>query len=130
MKMRDEAGSSKGLKIISTIAVCLASAACATAPQTPGPEPIAAPIAPAPPAFRLDEFLGAGPDAVDAMLGAPALTRKEGAGEYRRYSLSTCSLIIILYPDETGTQKVAHVDTTALQSASEKPDLEDCLAAG
>ena len=104
--------------------------ACATAP-TSGPAPIAkTKLAPAAPVYVLGDFLGAPPAKVDAMLGAPALTRREGTGEYRRYALKNCTLIIILYPDETGAPKVAHVDTSAPNSGTEKPDLNACLAAG
>lgn len=116
-------------KILSAAAVALASAACATAPA-PEAAPVAAPAAPAAPVYRLGDFLGAEPAALDALLGAPSLTRREGAGEYRRYPLSTCTLILILYPDDTGAPYVAHVDATAIQSGGEKPDLEKCLAAG
>lgn len=104
------------------------AAACATAP-----EPVAAPAAPAAPSapvYVLSDLLGANAGKIDGMLGAPALTRSEGAGEYRRYALTTCTLIIILYPDEMGVSKVAHVDATATHSAGEKPDLDACLAAG
>ncbi|GJL94308.1 MAG: hypothetical protein DHS20C05_07130 [Hyphococcus sp.] len=82
------------------------------------------------PVFQQDDFLGASSGAVDALLGSPALTRKEGNGEYRRYALSSCSLIVILYPDETNEISVAHIEATALNSGEEKPDLETCLAAG
>lgn len=130
--MRDEAFVSFSLKGFCASALLLAGAACATAP-TPAPappEPVAAPIEPAAPVYQLGDFLGAEPAAIDALLGAPSLTRREGAGEYRRYGLSTCTLIIILYPDDTGVHRVAHVDATALRSGADKPDLEECLAAG
>ncbi len=104
------------------------AAACASTPE-PGPAPKAS-TAPAPPVYILADILGASAGAIDEMFGAPALTRKEGAGEYRRYALTTCSLIIILYPDELGAAKVAHVDATATHSAGGKPDLGACLAAG
>jgi hypothetical protein len=86
--------------------------------------------APSAPVFQLDEILGAAPTTLDDRLGAPALTRREGDGEFRRYSLSTCTLIVILYPDDVGAVRAAHVDTAALTSDEEKPNLEACLAAG
>lgn len=107
----------------------LLGAACATAPEQTS-APAAAPAEPAAPVYVMGDFLGADAGAVDALLGAPALTRREGAGEYRRYALSTCTLVIILYPDDNGESHVAHVDATALKAGAEKPDLEDCLAAG
>jgi hypothetical protein len=107
----------------------LSLAACATAPERAA-APAAKPSAPPAPVYVLADLQGLGAGAVDAMLGKPALTRREGTGEYRRYALTTCTLIIILYPDETGVQKVAHVDATATSSSGDKPDLDACLAAG
>ncbi len=104
-------------------------AACATAPVTKAPV-AAKPSAPAAPVYTLAQLQGARAGEVDAMFGAPALTRREGTGEYRRYALTTCTLILILYPDETGAAKVAHVDATATSSTGDKPDLDACLAAG
>lgn len=127
--MRDQAFVLFPVKTLGASALALAIAACATAPA-PAPEPVAVPSEPVAPVYRLDDFLGADPAALDARLGAPSLTRREGAGEYRRYALSTCTLIVILYPDEAGAPHVAHVDATALQSGDDKPDLDECLAAG
>lgn len=110
-------------------AAILLAGACSTTPGS-APTPSVAPAAPSAPVFVMDDILGASPDSVDALLGAPALTRREGAGEYRRYALSTCTLIIILYPDNTGEARAAHVDATAKNAEDEKPDLDDCLAAG
>lgn len=107
---------------------------CACAATDNGSPPLAAPIAldaePAPPAYVASDIMGASAARVDALLGAPTLTRQEGAGEYRRYSLTQCGLIIILYPDETGASRTAHIEATALTSGSEKPSVDACLAAG
>ena len=80
----------------------------------------------------MSDVLGASADEIDALLGEPALVRREGAGEFRRYGLKTCSLIVILYPDENAAvpPAAAHVEATALNSDEEKPDPEDCLAKG
>lgn len=108
------------------------ASACATTGTTP--EASAAKPAkaakPAAPVYTLNDILGAEPAGVDAKLGAPALTRREGEGEYRRYPLKECTLIVILYPDDQGAVRAAHVDTAALQSGEDKPDLDQCLAAG
>ncbi len=106
-------------------------AACGSTRNAPAPVAVeTAPPEPAAPAYVMSDIMGAGPAAIDALLGVPALTRKEGAGEYRRYSLSRCTLIVILYPDDTGAPRAAHVEATALSSGAEKPALDDCLAAG
>ncbi|GJL90642.1 hypothetical protein [Hyphococcus sp.] len=117
------------LKSLAPFVLSASLAACATAPNTSTPK-AAKPAAPAAPVYELGDLQGARAGDVDALLGAPALTRREGDGEYRRYALTTCTLIVILYPDETGVAKVAHVDATATSSNDAKPDLSACLAAG
>lgn len=105
--------------------------ACASTPGAPEPAPVSeVPAAPPAPVYVLDDFLGQSQAAIDEKLGAPALTRREGSGEFRRYRLNQCSLIIILYPDDDGRDRAAHVEATALSADQEKPDLDDCLAAG
>ncbi len=114
--------------LISSLA--LFAAGCATTISDSADIPAKTPSAPAAPVYVLSDLLGAKATMLGDLLGEPALTRREGNGEYRRYALTTCTLIIILYPDEMGVQKVAQVDATATTSNADKPDLDDCLAAG
>ena len=107
----------------------LGLSACATTPAVETPT-ANAPATPAEPVYQLSDVMGAGPGALDSLLGSPALTRREGAGEFRRYSLNLCSLLVILYPDETGAPKASQVDAAALVAGEETPDVEQCLAAG
>lgn len=85
---------------------------------------------PAAPVFIRDEILGRDATALDALLGPAALIRREGEGEFRRYPLAACSLIVILYPDEKGARLAGHIDAAARSSGEEKPDLDLCLARG
>ena len=110
-------------------AALLLVGACSTSPD-PAPSVFESPAEPLTPVFVLDDILGATPDQVDALLGAPTLTRREGAGEYRRYALQDCTLIVILYPDETGAARASHVDAAAQSASADKPDLGACLARG
>lgn len=105
-------------------------AACATASKPPAAETADEPVAPAGPVYVLSDILGAPTEAIDALLGEPALVRREGRGEYRRYGLSACTLIVILYPDDQGVVRAAQVDAAAHRSGEEKPELDDCLAQG
>ena len=114
---------------IAGVLALLLMGACSTTPDT-APRVSESPTVPSTPAFVLDDILGAAPDEVDALLGAPTLTRREGDGEYRRYALQDCTLIVILYPDETGAIRATHVDAAAQTSGAEKPDLGACLARG
>ncbi len=105
-------------------------AGCATSPASPAPVVASAPQTPAAPVYELSDIVNVRAEAIDALLGPATLSRKEGAGEYRRYSLSQCTLIVILYPDDTGAQRAAHAEATAKISGEEKPDVRACLAAG
>lgn len=87
-------------------------------------------VEPAAPIFVRDEILGRDAPALDAMLGPAALIRREGEGEFRRYPLAACSLIVILYPDEKGVRSAGHIDAAARASGEDKPDLDLCLARG
>ncbi|MEM8936940.1 MAG: hypothetical protein AAGC77_11085 [Pseudomonadota bacterium] len=111
----------------------LLAVACATpSVQTPvadgSSEPNDAP--PSTPVFQTGDIDGQPIRIVDERLGAPALTRKEGDGEFRRYSLETCNLIVIFYPDELGVVRAAHVDATARSVNQDAPSVKDCLARG
>ncbi len=86
--------------------------------------------APAAPVFVRSDVLAQTPASLDRTFGAPALTRREGAGEFRRYELAGCNLIVILYPDNKNSLSAQHADATAKQSDAPKPDLDQCLAEG
>jgi len=115
---------------IFALGALIMAAGCASLDREPSAAAAAKPLRLTAPAYELSDVLGASAGDVDALLGPPALVRREGKGEYRRYGLKTCALIIILYPDETGAAKAAHVEATALTSDAEKPDPQACLAAG
>ena len=75
------------------------------------------------------ELMGlAGPALDAAMGGPPGLARREGAGEFRRYSFSACSLLAMLYPAEDGQPVVAHLDTAPRTAGAPKPTVDGCLA--
>jgi hypothetical protein len=82
------------------------------------------------PAFLSSDIAGKAAGDLDALLGAPDLMRIEGSGEFRRYSLAECALIIILYPDEEGAKRATQIAASALKAGEPKPDLDACLAAG
>jgi len=106
---------------------CLALGACAT---TKGGVATTRAPAPSKPVFTQADFIGLGAEALDERLGKPALVRREGAGEFRRYALADCALIVILYPNDQGSVAAAHLDAAAKSSGEEKPDLDRCLAKG
>lgn len=121
--------------IFSTAALLLAAGCATTGAPTAGSSaekrpPGAAGAGKGEPAFRLADFEGRDGAALDALLGEPALVRREGEGEFRRYMLDECALLVILYPDDNGERRVARLDAGALVSGAARPDLERCLAAG
>ena len=109
------------------LAAGLAAAGCAT---TSTPAPSAASRTPEKPAFLAADFENATAAEIDGKLGLPALTRIEGTGEFRRYTLARCALIVILYPDDKGARRAATLHAGALVSGEEAPKLDECLAAG
>lgn len=107
-------------------------AACATVGgEDPSPVSDGSSVSyPEKPAFRMMDIAGKEAADIDALLGAPDLTRSEGEGEFRRYTLAECALLIVLYPDEKGVKRAATLDVGALKSGEEKPDIDRCLARG
>lgn len=86
--------------------------------------------APVKPLFTRADLLGRGASDLDNLLGPAALVRKEGRGEFRRYAFADCMLIIILYPDDSGSPIADHLDAAAKETGADKPDLDACLAKG
>jgi len=117
------------MRLSAASAAAVFAAACSTTPKLI-PANGAGPATPTSPVYLLSDISGASPQSIDTLLGPPNLSRREGTGEYRRYDLSTCALIIILYPDEAGAVRAANIDTAALTVGDDKPDLNTCLAAG
>ena len=116
------------------LAMLFLTAACATTPpssteRTTSPDSASAQSVPAITysSVRESDIMGALPARLDEILGPPALIRREGPGEYRRYSRGGCNLIVILYPDDLGRARVTHLDATSSSSARGPVSLEACL---
>lgn len=119
---------SKVLHVTALAAMSLATG-CATLPvvtATPGK----AAQKPEKAVFLQTDVMGLEAGALDGLLGPASLTRREGAGEFRRYAFARCELIVILYPDETGAPSVRQLEAAAKNTGEEKPDLDNCLAGG
>lgn len=121
----------KSSAFVCAVMIAAAAAGCATAvPAGADAPPAAAKKTPAGPRFLAADLKKMSAADLDRALGAPALTRVEGTGEFRRYMLAECALMVILYPDEKGERRVARLDAGALVSGAAAPDLDACLAAG
>ena len=75
------------------------------------------------------ELLGATPTALSSAFGPPALRRVDGAAQVWLYHSPVCGLDLILYPDQSGTPRVAMAvpdnGDTASCTASLRRDLTD-----
>lgn len=114
------------LSLLGALAGCASDGIAPARPETP----ISAAKPSARPAFKVGDVLGKSADAVDRLFGSPALVRREGDGEFRRYGLKTCSVIVIFFPDERAERTAGFIDSAAKTSGEGKPDLGACLAAG
>lgn len=118
-----------GAKAWAPAGLVLLAGCATTGVDAPGAAPTAQ-RAPSKPAFLQSDIVGLDGKSLDTLLGAPALTRREGSGEYRRYAFSRCEVIVILYPDQSGKSAVRSIDSAAKMSGEAKPDLDECLAFG
>ncbi|MGD9800612.1 MAG: hypothetical protein AB7F91_05145 [Parvularculaceae bacterium] len=123
-------GSNRIYRAFAAMSVLIAASACATASAPSASGKAGAHNAAGEPAFILADLADKSADEIDGVLGAPDLVRIEGAGEFRRYALADCALIIILYPDDAGVKRAKRLEAGALTSGAEKPDLDRCLARG
>ena len=106
-----------------------ALAGCESAPNIPRLAPVSAPAEPDPGvSYVAGDILGLSAPALEAALGRAGLARREGEGELRRYSFEACSLLVFLYPDETGRAAVRHMDAAALDGDAQAPTVDACLA--
>ncbi|MEM1103244.1 MAG: hypothetical protein AAGH48_03970 [Pseudomonadota bacterium] len=69
------------------------------------------------PAYVSAEIMGLDGPRLDAALGEPALSRREGTGELRRFSFESCSVLAFLYPSEggDGAPVVTHLDAVSVE---------------
>jgi hypothetical protein len=135
--MRPERKANMAMRMRRGLAIsilALAASACATSGEKPATPRVAdtpsSSPAPSKPAFRVRDVMGKSAEELDKQFGAPALVRREGPGEFRRYALKECSLIVILYPDDNGQKTAGFVDSAARAAGAQKPDLNACLARG
>ncbi|MDE8344475.1 MAG: hypothetical protein POG24_11730, partial [Acidocella sp.] len=58
-------------------------------------------------------LVGATPAVLNAEFGQPALRRVDGSAQVWLYHSTACGLNLVLYPDASGTPRVAMVEPTA-----------------
>lgn len=67
-------------------------------------------------------LIGSTPSTLNAEFGQPALLRVDGAAQVWLYHSSSCGLNLVLYPDASGTPRVAMASATDGMAAA------DCTA--
>ena len=91
------------------LAGCASQPRAPVAPAAPPPPPEpTVPIPPPPPKGEPEQFTGMEAARLQALAGAPAFTRKDGAVEMWRYDTQTCRVFFFL-SGKPG--KVQHVET-------------------
>ena len=105
------------------------SSVAETATPEPPPEVAALPPEPPPPPEPVidddpDRLFGLDRPALSAMLGEPALIRREAPAEIWQYRSATCVFDVFLY-DAAGTHRVEFLE--ARDSAARKIDARACL---
>jgi hypothetical protein len=92
---------------LTTHIVCLTAlgllAGCGTPTQTAANPQYGAPAA--------QPLIGATPTTLSAEFGQPALLRQDGTAQVWLYHSNSCGLNLVLYPDASGTPRVAMVST-------------------
>ena len=100
------------IRRVPALLLSLGLAACAGKPlalPVNNPSPVV-PIPPAPPRGEPDRFSNISVPQLQALLGAPAFVRKDGATEMWRYDAPTCRAFFFIY-GSGAQQQVRHIET-------------------
>lgn len=111
-------------KLVTTLMLCTALAACATRPGATGPSQVRLPEAP--PVGEPSGTTGLREADLRASYGAPALVRHDGTAQIWRFDGPSCKAFFFLYSRD-GTAAVWHVETIP-RGATIAAD-ETCLSA-
>lgn len=110
-------------------------AACATTPaSTTAPARTDAPAAAASSSRATQLFATAGranaanQNEVERVLGAPDISRREGAGAAWTYRLENCALLLLFAADTRNEMRLTEVHPSARRSGAAAPSLEQCAA--
>lgn len=122
------------MRFISLLAALSFLAACATStPSGPAPGPTETP-SPSHSSLAAHLFASAGrADApsqreVERALGAPDISRHEGAGAAWTYRLQSCALLLLFSADARNEMRLAEVNASARRAGEAAPTLQQCAA--
>ena len=122
------------MRFMILLAVLPLLAACATsAPAGPAPARSETP-APSHSSLAAQLFASAGrADApsqreIERALGAPDISRREGAGAAWTYRLESCALLLLFSADARNEMRLAEVNASARRPGVAAPSLDQCAA--
>ena len=75
------------------------------------------------------QFVGKPPSELEKIVGAPALVRAEGLGEFRRYDGPDCSVYALVKKSGASPETVASVTAGARFAGADRPETGVCLRA-
>lgn len=124
----------RAMRFIALLTALAFLGACATA--TPGgPASVRSEaLAPNSPSLAAQLFASAGrSDApgqrdVERALGAPDISRREGAGAAWTYRLESCALLLLFSADARNEMRLAEVNASARRPGEAAPSVEQCAA--
>ena len=65
---------------------------------------------------------------VERTIGAPDVTRRDGAGAALTYRLNTCALLLVFTADTRNTMRLAEAHPSARRAGDATPSIDQCAA--
>jgi hypothetical protein len=65
---------------------------------------------------------------IERLLGAPAISRQDGAGAALTYRLERCALLLVFAADARNAMRLAEAHPSARRSGEAAPTLNECAA--
>lgn len=76
-----------------------------------------------------DSYIGQPADSLEALVGQPAFTRKEMAGEFRRYDLGPCRVYAVISENASGRPVIGSLSISGTVPGEAAMTLQQCLDA-
>ncbi|GGD14562.1 hypothetical protein [Aquisalinus flavus] len=87
------------------------------------------PQAPRKPGISGASYIGQPAASLEALVGQPAFTRKEMAGEFRRYDLGPCRVYAVISESDSGRPVIGSLSISGTMPGAASMTLQQCLDA-